>query len=274
MATKAQVRAHWEGEVCGARYADAKLVSDRRAFFEDADRARYKLDWMVPSFAEFETARGLKVLEIGLGTGVDFMQWVRNGADAHGRDLTNASVDMVKERLAIEGRTADVAVGDAESLTEFEDNTFDLLYSWGVFHHTPNTEAAIAEAHRVLKPGGRLKIMVYHAQSVSMALIWLLYGPLRLNFKGPRATYADHVESPGTKVYTAGEMRKLVGKYFTKNPIETNTILGSGDLLDHPLSAKYKRPIWGVVMRVYPRWFVKHVLGNRFGTYLTVAARK
>ena len=269
---KERVKDHWEGEICGTRYG-AEFAADRRRYFDEIERTRYQQDYMLREFAQFETSRNQRVLEVGLGAGTDFLQWVRNGALATGRDLTNASVELVRERLELEGLQGDVAVGDAESL-EFPDNTFDIYYSRGVLMATPNTEKAIAEAYRVLKPGGTLKIMLYHYHSVATLLVWLLYGPLRLQWISPRTAVFHNVESPGMKVYSVKEARALVGKYFQRHSVEISMKLGSGDLLTHRFSKKYQGRKWGLVRRIYPRWFVRHVLGNRFGTVMMIRTTK
>lgn len=257
--------------MCGSRWGKG---DDRRAYFAEIERARYaEQEPMLPGFASFSTGRGKRVLEMGLGTGTDFMQWVRNGAIAVGRDLTQASVDMVQERLGLEGLTADVARGDAEAL-EFPDNTFDVYFSWGVLHHTPDTEKAIAEAHRVLKPGGELRIMLYHWVSVGALLVWLAQGPLRGRLVGPRTTYARYVESPGTKMFSEREARQMVGRYFRPESIVLRSYLGAGDLLSQRLSARYSAWPWRLAQRLHPRWFVQHVLGDRWGTSLTITALK
>ena len=270
---KSQVRDHWEREVCGSRYG-ADFVADRERFFEEVQRARYTQDPMIPEFARFGDARGKRVLELGLGAGTDFVQWIRHGAVAYGRDLTRASVEMVRERLALEGLAADVGLGDAEHLEEFQDNFFDIYYSWGVLHHTPNPERAFAEAHRVLKPGGVLRIMLYHYPSVGALLVWLVHGPLRFRWIGPRDAYARYVESPGTRTFSIAEVKSELGRFFDPHSISCRTHLGSGDLLTHELSTRYRGAHWRFVQAAYPRWFVRRVLGPRFGSVLTIEARK
>ena len=267
---KQRVRAHWEQEVCGSRYGEA---AERRAYFAEIERVRYEQDDMLRDFAQFETARGKKVLEVGVGAGTDLLQWARAGADVSGIDLTDAAVAMATEHLALEGFKANIARGDAERLT-FPDNTFDIFYSWGVLHHTPNTAQTIAEAHRVLKPGGTLKVMLYHWPSVGALLVWLLYGPLRFRFVGPRACYAHYVESPGTQMFTVAEGRAMLGKYFPPDSIRIQTFLAAGDLLTQKLSPRYQSPVWRLAKVLFPRWFVRHVLGHRFGTVMTIEAKK
>jgi len=264
---KQRVKDRWEQEVCGSRYASNPGT---QAYFDAVDEHRYQQDHMLHAFARFDEAAGKTLLEVGLGTGADFIRWVRAGAKAYGRDLTQASVDTVRQRLALAGLEADVRTGDAERL-ELSSDFFDVYYSWGCLHHTPDTVAAFDEAFRVLKPGGALKVMIYQYPSVSAGLVWLLYGPLRLNFESPRACYAKHVESPGTKVYTLDEARALVGRF---SDVRIRTHLASADLLDHQFSSKYQGAWWRWAKRLYPRWLVRHVLGDRFGTYLTIEATK
>ena len=267
---KAQVKDHWEAESCGAR--NGGDTADRREFFARIEETRYQQDYMIKQFADFPSAKGLKILEVGLGTGSDFMNWCRAGAVAFGRDLTQAAVNYVKERLELEGMKADVATGDAEKL-EFPDETFDIYYSWGVLHHTADPSKAFREAHRVLKPGGKLKIMLYHYRSVATFLIWLLYGPLKLNWKSSRELVFHNVESVGTRVYTEEEVRAEFGQYFDPKTIKVRTYLGAGDLLNHTPSAKYQSALWKLIIALYPAWFVK-LLGHRYGSVMTVEAVK
>jgi ubiquinone/menaquinone biosynthesis C-methylase UbiE len=270
--SKRDVREFWEHEVCGTRYGP-DTDRDRKHYFDLIERTRYEQDYMLRQFADFEGSCGKRVLEVGLGAGTDFIQWLRSGAVAHGRDLTDASVALVKERVALEGFTADVQRGDAEQL-DFPDNFFDIYYSWGVLHHAPNTERTIAEAYRVLKPGGVLRIMLYHYPSVGTLLVWLLFGPLKLRFRSIRQCCADHIESPGTKVYTVKQARVMIGSYFRIEPIEIRTFLGSGDLLTQKLSGRYQGGFWTFVQWIFPRWFVKNILGHRFGTVMTIQVVK
>lgn len=268
---KQKVREHWEAETCGARYGDPN--ADRLAFFEEIERTRYEQDYMLRQFARFESSKGKRVLEVGLGTGTDFIQWARAGAEVHGVDLTEASIRYVEERLALYGLPGFPRVGDAEAL-DFPDNSFDVYYSWGVLHHTPNMEAAIAEAHRVLRPGGELRIMLYHLRSVGSFLVWLRYGPMRGAWRSLRECVAENVESPGTQVVTREEAKAMIGRYFVGRDIEVETYLGAGDLLTQIPSAKYSGTFWRLVFRYYPRWFVRRMIGHRFGTVLTIRVTK
>jgi ubiquinone/menaquinone biosynthesis C-methylase UbiE len=149
------------------------------------------------------------VLEIGIGMGADFVRWARAGAMATGVDLTERAVDLTRGRLQREGLTAEVRVADAESLP-FPDDHFDLVYSWGVLHHTPRPDDALREAQRVLAPGGELKLMLYHRHSWVALAAWARFCLLRGRpWAGLRAAVA-HVESPGTQAFTVSELSALL----------------------------------------------------------------
>ncbi len=264
------VRDHWEREVCGSRYG-AGLPSAE--YFDTIDSNRYRLDYMLEDFARFDEARGKDVLEVGLGTGSDLCRWVQAGASASGVDLTEASIELVRARLDHRGLSADVRVGDAECLP-FPDNSFDLYYSWGVLHHTPDTEAGIAEAHRVLRPGGSMKVMIYHSRSVAVFLIWLLYRVVRREHGSARQLLARHVESPGTKAYAVDEARAMVRRHFGDRPAEIHTHLAAGDLLTQMPSSQYQSRVWRAITVIYPRSFVSSILGDRLGSVMTIHAVK
>lgn len=208
---KDRVRAYWEAEPCGTSTTDAQPGT--RAFYADVERRRYELEPFIPSFAEFERWRGKRVLEVGVGLGTDFVQFARAGAVVSGIDLTEAAVEAVERRLQLDGLEADLRVADAEELP-FPDGEFDLVYSWGVLHHTPNTECALSEVRRVLRPGGKAKIMLYSRRSWVALGVWLRYGVLRgAPHRTPRELLARWMESPGTKAYTQTELDALFADF-------------------------------------------------------------
>lgn len=159
---KERVRAFWQAHPCGTKFADAEPGS--RRFYELVEEHRYTKEWHIPSAAEFANAAGLKVLEIGCGLGTDGAQFAKAGADYTGVDLTEAAVELARKRFELFNLPGKFQTADAESL-EFADDSFDLVYSHGVLHHTPDTARAVKEIHRVLRPRGRAVIMLYHRDS-------------------------------------------------------------------------------------------------------------
>lgn len=159
---KERVRAFWQANPCGIKFSDAEPGS--RRFFELVEQHRYETEWHIPSAADFAASRGLRVLEIGCGMGTDGAQFAKAGADYTGVDLTEAAVEFARRRFELFDLPGTFRTADAEQL-DFADETFDLVYSHGVLHHTPNTAAAVREVHRVLKKTGRAMVMLYHRNS-------------------------------------------------------------------------------------------------------------
>jgi ubiquinone/menaquinone biosynthesis C-methylase UbiE len=159
---KERVRAFWQANPCGVKFADA--APGTRHFYELVEAHRYTKEWHIPLAADFAGTGGLKVLEIGCGLGTDGAQFAAAGADYTGVDLTDASVELARKRFELFNLPGAFKVADAENL-DFADQSFDLVYSHGVLHHTPDTRRAIGEVHRVLRPGGSARIMLYHRNS-------------------------------------------------------------------------------------------------------------
>lgn len=264
---KRAVYRHWNDAPCGTREIPAE---DRRRFFADLERERYELEPYIRDFARFEEGRGRRVLEIGVGAGTDFVQWVRAGADATGVDLTDAGVALTRERLALEGLQARVEVADAEALP-FADASFDLVYSYGVLHHSPDTPRAIAEVRRVLRPGGRARIMMYHHPSWTGLMLWGVHCLARGRpWQSPRWAMFHHLESPGTKAYTVAEAEALfVG--FTRVAVRTH--LSHGDLLRMRPAAKYQGLPHRILWCVYPRPLIRR-MGHGLGNLLLIEASR
>ena len=194
---KEDVKGFWEQEACGERYG------------VEQDRLRYELEPEILRFADFESAAGKRVLEIGIGMGADFLRWVRAGAIATGVDLTERAVNLTRQRLADERLEGVVRVADAEDLP-FADAEFDIVYSWGVLHHTPNPPKALAEVQRVLAPGGQVKLMLYHRHSWVALAAWARFALLRGKPFQSLGDAVSNIESPGTTAFTAAEVRNLL----------------------------------------------------------------
>jgi ubiquinone/menaquinone biosynthesis C-methylase UbiE len=161
---KKAVQSFWNARPCGSKFADQQFGSPE--FFQAIERHRYTLEPHTAEMAAFEQARGKRVLEIGCGLGTDGARFAQAGADYIGLDLSPVSLHWARENVQQRHLPARWLLADAESLP-FPDATFDLVYSSGVLHHTPDFAAAVAEIHRVLRPGGRAVVMTYHRHSLN-----------------------------------------------------------------------------------------------------------
>jgi ubiquinone/menaquinone biosynthesis C-methylase UbiE len=258
---KEEVRDFWNADPCGSRYLG------NRADFEAHARTRYQLEPYIHEFSGFADSRGQRVLEVGVGMGADYLEWVKAGAQATGVDLSSASLEQAKRRCEMSGYASDLRVSDAERLP-FPEDTFDIVYSYGVMHHSPGTAQCLHEAWRVLKPGGALRIMIYHHPSLTGFMLWLRYGFLR--GKSLRQAVHDHLESPGTKSYTREEARAMLPGF---EQIEFRQEFSPGDLLLNKPSARFQGMSYRIIWHLYPRFLVRR-FGAKLGLFLLISARK
>ena len=210
---KEKVRQFWNEQSCDTQVARAAKFS--REYFEEIENFRYRDQPFIHAFAQFTRARGLKVLEVGVGAGTDFIQWLRAGALASGIDLTREAVDNVTHRIQLYGlpQPQHLCVADAENLP-FPSNSFDLGYSFGVLHHSPDTVKAVAELVRVIRPGGELKMMLYNRHSIYIANQWIKHALLKGRpWKSLSWILFHHMESLGTKGYTRDELARWFGVF-------------------------------------------------------------
>lgn len=264
---KDEVRDFWNQASCGE---ELFLPSHDKAGFEEHTRTRYRLEPEILEFAGFEFARGREILEIGVGLGGDHQQWAEHGAVCHGVDLTPRAIKNTSHRLGLFGLKSDLRIGDAENLP-FEDNKFDIVYSWGVLMCTPDTQKAINEVFRVLKPGGVARIMLYHKQSFIGYMLWLRYALLRFRpFTPLLDIYMRYLESPGTKAYTPEEAHQLFSKY---REVRIDTFLCHGDLLTSPVGQRHRGPLLSIARLIWPRWFIRTFFPKR-GLFMTISAVK
>ncbi len=173
------VQEYWNREACGAHYI--KDYTSREDFFKQYRDFRYTTEWHIPQIVSFSSVKGKKVLEIGCGNGVDGAMFALNGGNYTGVDLTQAAVDATNEYFKLLDLVGDIRIENAENLS-FPDNYFDIVYSHGVLHHTPNYEKAISEVYRVLKNNGQAIIMLYHKNSFNYYVRIMLYMRIKLLF--------------------------------------------------------------------------------------------
>lgn len=213
---KEQVKEYWNKNVCGTFLTNKEKFT--LEYFEEIEEKRYQIHPEVFSFAQFTRFHGKKILEVGIGAGTDFIQWVRAGCKAYGMDIAPDAIEHVKKRLELYGLKAEeVKVGDAEKI-DYPDNYFDLVYSFGVIHHTPNTKKALEEIIRVLKPGGLAKIMVYHRHSLLAFFFWFKHAFLKLRpWKSLNWVLWNYMESKGTKAFTKNEIKSILSQYPVTN---------------------------------------------------------
>src|SRR3989454_8885992 len=219
---KQRAREQWSEDPCGAVYGREHEFGTRE-FFDAVERHRYTeyATWM-PEVMGFNDFAGVRLLEVGCGMGTDLLQFARGGAKVTGVDLTPRSIEISRQHLNVYGESGDFAISDGENLP-FANESFDVVYSNGVLHHTPDTADAAREIHRVLRRGGQARVMLYHRGS---AAYWgdiilrhgLLHGEL-LRGNSPSDIMSKYVEfnesggRPLVKVYSRREARELFSMF-------------------------------------------------------------
>jgi ubiquinone/menaquinone biosynthesis C-methylase UbiE len=273
---KGAVQEYWDREPCDTRNGRSL---ERLGWFRELESVRYNLEPNILELAHFENAKELKVLEIGVGAGIDFSRWVRAGAIAVGTDFTVRALALTKEYLDLLGvdpGSYQLFKADAEQL-EFPNESFDIVYAYGVLHHTPDTLAAFRESFRVLRKGGQLKCMIYHSPSWTGINLWLYHALLkRRPWKSLKKIMFEKLESPGTKAYSVSEARVLLHQAgYPQCKITLH--LGTGDLMTMKLGRKYENNlIVKVARKLYPRKLIKMLDGKRarLGIFMHIEAIK
>jgi len=223
---KQRAREQWEKDPAGAVYGrDHEFGS--REFFEEVERHRYTeyAPWM-PEVMGFDKFAGKRLLEVGCGMGTDLLQFARGGAVCTGVDLTPRSIAISRHRFELYGAPGTFLITDGERLP-FPDNSFDVVYSNGVLHHTPDTPGAVREIYRVLRPGGLARVMLYYRHSLNYWGEMILHrGLIRgelLRGRSPEqimsrwVEYAEQGGEPLVKVYSRKQARNLFRNFRDLN---------------------------------------------------------
>jgi ubiquinone/menaquinone biosynthesis C-methylase UbiE len=289
---KERVREFWQANPCGTKFADAPPGS--RRFYELVEDHRYQKEWHIPQAAGFASANGLKVLEIGCGLGTDGAQFAEAGADYTGVDLTDAAIELARKRFELFNLPGEFQTADAENL-DFEDDSFDLVYSHGVLHHTPDTERAVREIHRILRPGGRAVVMLYHRDSynyrVNISLLRRAGAQMLRWEPGVRLVHQLTGESIESLRQHASQLKNDQRSYLKSDEFLSQNTDGAGNPLARVYSRREARELFKdfaeIELHTYflnKRWLpllgnmlsrsAESRLASRWGWHLWIYARK
>ena len=155
------VKKFWDTRPCNIRHSNKPLGS--REYFDEVEKRKYFVEPHIPSFAEFEKWNGKRVLEIGCGIGTEATNFVRNGAILTVVELSKESLELAKKRFEVYGLKANFILGNAEDLDNLlsKEEKFDLIWSFGVIHHSPHPEKILEKCKNFLKDDGEIRMMVY-----------------------------------------------------------------------------------------------------------------
>lgn len=206
-----RVREYWNRRPCNIRHSPAPVGT--REYFDQVEARKYLVEPHIPGFAEFPRWEGKRVLEIGCGIGTDTINFARHGAEVTAVDLSRESLALARKRAEVFGLEDRIRFfeANAEELSEVvPSGTFDLIYSFGVIHHTPHPDRVLAQLHRYCGPNTELRIMVYNRRS--WKVFWIIAGEECCRFWEADRWIARHSEAetgcPVTYSYTPESGRR------------------------------------------------------------------
>jgi len=261
------VKKFWDSRPCNIRHSPSEVGTLQ--YFQEVEARKYFVEPHIPGFAEFDKWRGKRVLEIGCGIGTDTISFAKAGARVTAVDLSEQSLALAKKRAALYGLDVKFYCADAEQLSSVVPvEKYDLVYSFGVIHHTPHPDRVVQQIKNYVGPGSTVKIMVYNRYS--WKVFWILVANGRgafWNLSKLVAKYSEAKEGcPVTYAYSPGQARRLLAGF---------DILGAR--VDHIFPYKISdyvqyryRKVW--YFRWMPGWLF-HWFERRFGWHLCVTAR-
>jgi 2-polyprenyl-3-methyl-5-hydroxy-6-metoxy-1,4-benzoquinol methylase len=207
------VRDYWNRRPCNIRHSP--LPVGTREYFDQVEARKYFVEPHIPAFAEFPRWAGKRVLEVGCGIGTDTINFARHGARVTAVDLSEESLKVARQRAEVYGLQDRISFhsANAEELTKYvPPEPYDLIYSFGVIHHTPHVERVVEQMRAYAQPGTTLKVMVYHRWS--WKVFWILMREGKGRFWRLSEEVARHSEAqtgcPVTYVYSRREGRRLL----------------------------------------------------------------
>jgi len=263
------VRRYWDARPCNIRHSQKPVGS--KEYFDEVEARKYLVEPHIPGFAEFDRWAGKRVLEVGCGIGTDSINFGRAGAQLTAVDLSTESLNIARQRAEVMGVAdrIEFVQANAEELTSAVSGSYDLVYSFGVVHHTPHPERAIEQIRALVAPQGTLKLMVYHRRS--WKVFWIVVTKGYGRFWKTGELVATHSEAqtgcPVTFSYTRREGRELVeraGFHVTDVGVDHVFPYRIRDYVEH----RY-------VKQPYFRWMPERMFRafeRRFGWHLLVTA--
>ena len=198
IATIDDVKKYWDDRPCNVRHSDKQIGT--KQYFDEVERKRYTAEPHIPAFADFPRWKGKKVLEIGCGLGTEAINFAKHGADYTGTDLSIESLTLAQKRFKVYNQEGRFFQGNSENLSSFLNvEKYDLIYSFGVIHHSPNPNLIIDQIYKYMDDSTILKIMLYAKNS------WKNY-MIDAELDQPEAQYG----CPIANTYTEDEVSDLL----------------------------------------------------------------
>ncbi len=238
-----RIRNFWSANPCGTGHF-AHLPPGSREYFESFDPYYEALYPYLLPFLDVQSMQGQKVMEIGLGSGFTLGRFARVADEAYGLDSSIGTIALNQKRDKEFGLGLRLINGSATEIP-LPDASLDQVVSIGCLHHIPEIDRAVAEIHRVLKPGGAFKGMVYYKNSYR----YRMYIPLQRRFgrwKGRSAQECinemyDGAGNPYGMVYSKADVRRLFSSF---REVRTEQQNFEGSELSTRLASRIPRDAW------------------------------
>jgi ubiquinone/menaquinone biosynthesis C-methylase UbiE len=166
------VKAYWDRRPCNIRHSNLQIGT--KEYFDEVEARKYHVEPHIPAFAQFERWAGKRVLEVGCGIGTDTINFARAGATVTAIDLSTESLAIARKRAQVFGLEDRIRffAADAEHLSSLvRPEPFDLVYSFGVLHHTPDPARAVGEIRKFMSKSSEFRMMVYARNSWKRIMI-------------------------------------------------------------------------------------------------------
>lgn len=255
LASIKEVEDFWDSRPCNVKHSN--LAIGTKEYFNEVEKRKYFVEPHIPHFAEFSAWSGKRVLEVGCGIGTDAINFARNGALYTGVELSSESLSLTKKRFEVFKFSGEFVHADCENLvSELGSRKFDLIYSFGVLHHTPSIERALAQIKALSSDSTKLKLMLYAKNSWKQFMI-----------EGGLDQPEAQAGCPIANTYTHEEVRKILSDSgFKTISIKQKHIF------------TYRIPEYREFKYVKQPWFenmpqeVFSILENRLGWHLLIDA--
>jgi len=249
------VKKFWDSRPCNINHSKKELGT--REYFDEVEKKKLFAEPNILDFSQFESCRGLRVLEVGCGIGTAAINFARHGADYTGFELSEKSLAIAQRRFEVYGFPGKFYQGNAETLDQYlPKDKYDLIYSWGVIHHSPEPKKIIEQIKNYLASDGTFKLMLYAKNSWKSFMI-------DAGFDQPEAQYG----CPIAYTYSEDDIKELLGDAFEIVNIAQDHIFPYQ--IEPYKQGEYVKQPWFENMPVQ----VFRVLEKRLGWHLMITAK-